>query len=1231
MKNMRLIVITGLALLGFSAKIAAGPPAPSYAKDVKPFLAKYCLECHNAEKLRGGLNMELFKTLEQGGEDGPVFVAGKPDESRIVLQVEGKAKPKMPPQKAKQPQPSERAVLRAWVAAGAKDDSATFRVTLPEIKPRVPVAAPITSLAYRPDGKLLAAGTYKEIILIDVASGDVAGKLPGLIGKVTALTYSRDGLRLATATGSAGAAGEVRIYDVSPAGLPAEKSPQIIQAHKDLIYDLAFSPDGKILASCGYDRLIKLWDAATGKELRALKDHSDTIYSVAFSPDGRLLASGAADRAVKVWDVGSGKRLYTLSESTDWVYAVAWSPEGKHVAAGGVDKSIRVWEVSAAGGKIVNSVFAHEQPVTRLIYSSDGKTLYSASEDRTVKSWNLTSSPLSLSGKGDGGIGERKVYEQQPEAILAMAVGLDQKQLAVGRYDGTVVLLEETTGKVLATPLPVKPKPPQLAKMTPASAQRGRTIRLALDGKYLEKVGELTSENPKITGKFIGPASSTSVQFELSIAPDTPAGVYQLKLKSPAGESNQLPFTVDLFASQTEQEPNDSPTTGQRIKVPATIVGSLGKAGDLDFYRFEAQASQEIGVQVLTKALGSKVDPVLALTDAKGEVLTESSNGLLAYRCPETGTYSLGLRDREYRGGKEMHYRLHIGDIPIITGVFPLGVQRGTEADIHLEGVNLGKTNVVRVKAPAEAAIGSWLPVNVGNMKENPLGNPRVMVGEFPEVSSSPGLQARDPKHGDSRGQAIPVPGTANGRINKPESTETWRFKAKKGQRLVLEVNARRIGSPLDSYIEILDAKGQLIPRATLRCLAKTYTTFRDHDAAGPGIRIETWGELAINDYLLVGNELTRIWALPKNPDDDCQFYSVGGQRVAFLDTTPTYHSLGTPMYKVSIHPPSTTFPPNGFPVVTLYYRNDDGGSGYGKDSRLFFDPPVDGEYQVRIGDSRGQGGVDYAYRLTVRPPRPNFNVSFTPTSPSVPKGSALPITVTAERIDGYEGPIEVRLENLPPGFSAPATSIPAGENSTSFALGAEPTATPVADARGPAHPGSPTPVVNAPGSPNASRSQTPVANASGSEKPLKLIARAMITGQEVVREVSGGAAKVVEPGELLTTAEQSEVAVQPGKEVPLTVKIERRNGFKGRVPLDVRGLPHGVRVLDIGLNGILITENETSRTFVIYAEPWVQPTTHPFVILARNEGKGTEFAAKSVLLKVANNEATKGGNGSGR
>jgi hypothetical protein len=133
----------------------------------------------------------------------------------------------------------------------------------------------------------------------------------------------------------------------------------------------------------------------------------------------------------------------------------------------------------------------------------------------------------------------------------------------------------------------------------------------------------------------------------------------------------------------------------------------------------------------------------------------------------------------------------------------------------------------------------------------------------------------------------------------------------------------------------------------------------------------------------------------------------------------------------------------------------------------------------------------------------------------------------------------------------------------------------------------------------------------------LKLVARATIDGREVVKEVDGGLPTVREPGDVVTVTDQSEVVVRPGGQVTVTAHVERRSGFAGRVPLDVRGLPHGVRVLDIGLNGILVTERETTRTFVIYCEPWVQPQEHPFVVLARREGKNTEHAARSILLRV--------------
>jgi WD40 repeat protein len=1070
MTTMRLSLLIGFLVIFPSVTFAASRP-PSYAKQIHPFFTRYCLECHNREESKGGLNLETYPGLREGGENGTILTPGMADASRIVRLVEHKDKPFMPPKKAKQPRPEEVALLRAWIDAGAKEDRAV-RITVSDIRPKSPVSPPVAALAYHPNGWKLAAGSRGLVYLFDATTGELQGKIEGLHPHVTALAFAPDGKRLAVASSATGETHDVRLYEINPGGIVHAANANFATSHADVIHAIAFSPDGKLLASCGYDRLIKLWDVAAKKESRVLKDHSDSVYGIAFSPDGKLLASAAADRAVKVWDVATGTRLYTLSESTDWVYAVAWSPDGRHLAAAGVDRSIRVWQVAAEGGKIAHSVFAHQGPVVQLAYSADGKTLYSLGEDRIVKAWDAER------------MVERTVYDRQPETVLRLALRPDGKQLAQGRYDGVLVLLDTATGKPQGEILPIKPKPP--------------------------------------------------------IA---------------------------------DHEPNDSPRTGQSIKLPATIDGSIGRAGDVDYYRFEAKAGQEVGVWI-EPAAGAKLDVVVQLMDTDGRLLTESKNGLLGYTCPQAGVYALGIRDREYRGDPGMKYRATIGDVPVVTGVFPLGLQRGTEAEIHLEGVNLGPVRSVRVQAAADAVVRSRLPVSLG-VKAH--GDPTVLVDEFPQAAFSPS------------GATVPVPGTANGRIEQPGATQTWRFHANKGQRLLLEVNARRAGSPLDSVIEILDAKGQLLPRATLRSLAKTYLIFRDHDSASTGLRIESWSELAMDDYVLIGSELLRIWDLPKNPDDECQFWRLSGRRRGYLGTTPIFQPMGRPMYKVSIHPPGTTFPPNGLPIVTLYYRNDDGGADFGKDSRLVFDPPAAGDYKVRIVDARGQGSVRHAYQLTVRPPRPDFNVRFDPTAPTVSKGGAVSINITAERRDEFDGPIEVRMENLPPGLSAPATTIPARENSTNFALYADPSTT--------------------------VRSHAERGNEVGK---MKLSARAVIDGKEVVREATGGVPKLIEPGDIVTTTEQTEVRVKPGQEVHLTVQIERRNGFKGRIPLEVKGLPHGVHVLDIGLNGILITPDETKRTIAIYAEPWVAEMTHPFVVLARRESKNTEHAAKSVLLRVA-------------
>ncbi|MBA4067356.1 MAG: hypothetical protein C0501_27330 [Isosphaera sp.] len=1044
--------------------------------------------------------------------------------------------------------------------------------------PATAAAAPpaVTTVAYARTGDVVAFGTHGEVRVFDTADGK-PGWVAKVDGRVTAVAYHPTGKWLAAAAGEPGKAGVVGLFRAAADGRTDLALGASAPGHKDAVYALAFSPDGRLLATAGYDRVIHLWNVPAGaaadlillKPARTLTDHSDAVYAVAWHPDGTLLATGSADRSVKVWDPATGKRLYTLSEPTDWVYTLAWSPDGKHLACGGADKSVRVWAADRDGGKLVASAFAHEKPVWRLAYAPDGKTIYTAGEDRVVKAWDAAK------------LTETKTYPAQPDAVLDFALRPDGKQFAVARFDGAAVLLDPATGKETARPLPVKPPPappapqepkkaaPAVTRIGPNGAVRGQTTRVGIAGTGLDLATKVTADGPGVKAVLVRVAGFAVQHLDVTVGPTAAVGAVKLTFEGEGGKSAPVTFAIDRFQAVPETGSSDSARVAQTVRLPATLVGAVDRAGDADYFRFGAAAGDEIGVQATTTEIGSKLDPVLTLSDAAGNVLAEGS-AVLGYRVPKAGTYSLGVRDREYRGGADFTYRLHAGPVPVVTGIFPLAGQRGRTTSVHLEGVNLGAATSAKVTIPATAAIGSKVPVPLPAGADKPLGKAELTVAEFPAVVADP-----------VAGADLRVPGSADGVFTRPNESQSARFAAKKGERLVVEVLARRAGSPVDPAIEVLDASGKPVPRATLRCTAKTYTTLRDHDSEKPGIRLESAADFAFDDHLLIGGEVAKIVALPRNPDDDCQFYQFGGDRLGFLGTTPAHHALGAPVYKVEIHPPGRTFPPNGLPVVPVFYRNDDGGPGYGKDSFLLFDAPADGTYQVRVSDARGSAGPAHAYRVTVRPPKPDFSVSFSPKEPAVWKGGGVPVNVTVNRRDGFDGPVRVKLEGLPAGFSAPETSVEAGHFTTTFALSADADAAPA-----------------------------PLAE-------LRLVGKADVGGKEVVRESAGAGLKLNGVGDIVTTVRAAEVAIVPGREARFVVDIARQGKFGGRVPVEVKGLPHGVRVHNNGLNGVLITERETSREVVLYAEPWVQPAEHPIVVYARREGTGTEHAAKSVLLKV--------------
>ena len=433
---------------------------PDFNLQVAPIFKKYCNGCHNADEKEGGLVLESFDSTFKGSKRGAVIVPGKSDLSRLVLTVEKKVKPVMPPNGNAGPKPEEIAILKAWVDAGAKGPSGqipdpTLLVT-PKIATNGNVRQPIQAVAWSREGSRVAVARHGQIEMLTVTQqkespltlkpGSVLKDLRGVVNDVG---LSLDGTIVFAAAGEPGLFGEVRLFNVADGSLI-----RVIQGHRDAIYAAELSPDGKLLATGSYDQKVKLWDVATGNEVRTLHGHNDAVYNVAFHPNGQMLATASGDRTVKLWNVATGERLDTLNQPEKEQYAVAFSLDGKRVVAAGSDKRIRVWDITAGGKEGTNPIayarYAHEGGILKLAFSPDGKTLVSSAEDRRIKLWETNSYT------------QLKVLETQPDWPQALAISPDSGQLLVGRLDGSLasyVIAGAGEGLVTSTPLTGDPVP----------------------------------------------------------------------------------------------------------------------------------------------------------------------------------------------------------------------------------------------------------------------------------------------------------------------------------------------------------------------------------------------------------------------------------------------------------------------------------------------------------------------------------------------------------------------------------------------------------------------------------------------------------------------------------------------------------------------------------------------------------------------------------------------------
>ena len=442
-----------VALIGCLGAARAGESV-SFHREVLPILRINCIACHKPGKAKGGLDLTTHVALLKGGEDGSILKSGDAKSSKLLKCICGE-EPEMP----KDGEPltaGEIDIISRWIAQGALSDAAGEMGTKrPAASPVYTALPAIQSLAFSPDGTLLAVPGKHETLLHKADGSEIVARLAGDSSRLESVAFSKDGSLLAASGGAVSEFGEIQIWDTAKRELIRS-----IKGSNDTFYGVAISPDKQRVAVGCADKMVRVFTIADGREIMRCDNHLDWVFGAAFSNDGQRIATVSRDKAAKLIDVSTSQLIDDINRSRDTLNCLARHPKDDLVATGGTEGKIRLFKMEPRGGRLSEgdnkeNSFVREfehmaSPIHAIAFSPDGSLIACGGESGEVRIFKTENGQRGAQNKGDHG------------PVFAMAFSSDGKQLATGGYDGKIRFHDAATGIVAkefpAVPLTVSAK-----------------------------------------------------------------------------------------------------------------------------------------------------------------------------------------------------------------------------------------------------------------------------------------------------------------------------------------------------------------------------------------------------------------------------------------------------------------------------------------------------------------------------------------------------------------------------------------------------------------------------------------------------------------------------------------------------------------------------------------------------------------------------------------------------